>query len=98
MNFAAVAGRRSGRAMPSLRNAPQQQSMEPTGRRSTYRWRNAVQTNPATSDDPLIAGETLFRQTRPPHWLATRWPTQPTSTRSSMSFVMVSIITTATMQ
>jgi hypothetical protein len=49
MMFAAAVGHRSGRAMPSLRDAPQQQSMEIVGRETIYRNRNAVQTNPATS-------------------------------------------------
>ena len=49
MMFAAVAGHRSGRAAPSLRDAPQRQSMEIVGRETIYRNRNAVQTNPATS-------------------------------------------------
>ena len=49
MTFAAVAGQRSDRATPSLRAAPQRQSMETTGRETIYRNRNAVQTNPATS-------------------------------------------------
>lgn len=49
MNFAAVGGHRSGRATPALRDAPQRRSMGETGRVSTYRKRNAVQTNPATS-------------------------------------------------
>ena len=49
MNFAAVVGHRSGRATPSLRDAPQRQSMEIVGRETIYRNRNAVQTNPATS-------------------------------------------------
>ena len=48
--FAAAVGHRSGRATPSLRDAPQQQSMEIVGRETIYRNRNAVQTNPATSD------------------------------------------------
>ena len=47
--FAAAVGHRSGRATPSLRDAPQQQSMEIVGRETIYRNRNAVQTNPATS-------------------------------------------------
>ena len=47
--FAAVVGHRSGRATPSLRDAPQRQSMEIVGRETIYRNRNAVQTNPATS-------------------------------------------------
>jgi len=51
MTFAAVAGQRSGRAAPSLRAAPQRQSMETTGRETIYRNRNAVQTKPATSDE-----------------------------------------------
>ena len=49
--FAAAVGHRSGRATPSLRDAPQQQSMEIVGRETIYRNRNAVQTNPATSID-----------------------------------------------
>ena len=49
MKFAVVAGHRSGRATPSLRDAPQRQSMETTGREAIYRNRNAVQTKPATS-------------------------------------------------
>ena len=51
MKFAAVAGHRCGRATPSLHDAPQRQSMERIGRESIYRDRNAVQTNPATSDN-----------------------------------------------
>jgi transposase len=49
MMFAAAVGHRSGRATPSLRDAPQRQSMEIVGRETIYRDRNAVQTNPATS-------------------------------------------------
>jgi hypothetical protein len=49
MMFAAAVGHRSGRATPSLRDAPQQQSMEIVRRETIYRNRNAVQTNPATS-------------------------------------------------
>jgi hypothetical protein len=49
MMFAAAVGPRSGRATPSLRDAPQRQSMEIVGREAIYRNRNAVQTNPATS-------------------------------------------------
>ena len=49
MNFAAVGGHRSGRATPSLRDAPQRQLTSTTGRTSIYRKRNAVQTKPATS-------------------------------------------------
>jgi hypothetical protein len=48
VTFAAVAGHRCGRATPSLRDAPQPQSMERIGRDSIYRDRNAVQTKPAT--------------------------------------------------
>jgi len=48
--FAAAVGHRSGRATPSLRDAPQQQSMEIVRRETIYRNRNAVQTNPATSE------------------------------------------------
>ncbi len=47
--FAAVVEHRSGRAAPSLRDAPQRQLMETIGRETIYRDRNAVQTNPATS-------------------------------------------------
>jgi hypothetical protein len=49
VKFAAVAGHRSGRATPSLRDAPQRQSMEGIGQESIYRNRNAVQTKPAIS-------------------------------------------------
>ena len=49
MMFAAVVGHRSGRATPSLRDAPQRQCTEIVGRETIYRNRNAVQTNPATS-------------------------------------------------
>jgi hypothetical protein len=49
MMFAAAVGHRSGRATPSLRDAPQRQSIETIGRETIYRDRNAVQTNPATS-------------------------------------------------
>ena len=49
MMFAAVVGHCFGRATPSLRNAPQRQSMEIVRRETIYRNRNAVQTNPATS-------------------------------------------------
>jgi hypothetical protein len=50
MMFAAAVGHRSGRATPSLRGAPQRQSMEIVRRETIYRNRNAVQTNPATSN------------------------------------------------
>ena len=49
MNFAAATGHRLGRATPCLRDTPQRKLMGTTGRRSTYRRRNAVQANPATS-------------------------------------------------
>jgi hypothetical protein len=49
VKFAAVAGHRYGRATPSLRDAPQRQSMEGIGQESIYRNRNAVQTRPAIS-------------------------------------------------
>jgi transposase InsO family protein len=42
------ASRRSGYALPTRR--PQRQSMETPGRETIYRNRNAVQTNPATSE------------------------------------------------
>ena len=57
MKFAAVVGHRSGRATPSLRDAPQRQSMQTVGRETIYRNRNAAQTNPATSDGFNIHGE-----------------------------------------
>jgi hypothetical protein len=50
MMFAAVVGHCFGRATPSLRNAPPRQSMEIVRRETIYRNRNAVQTNPATSN------------------------------------------------
>ena len=49
MNSAADMGRHSGRATPSLHDAPYRQSKEATGRRSTYPLPIPVQTNPATS-------------------------------------------------
>ena len=49
MMFAAVVGHCSGRATPSLRNAPPRQPREIVRRETIYRNRNAVQTNPATS-------------------------------------------------
>ena len=49
MNFAAATGHRLGRATPCLRDTPQRKLMGTTGRRSTYRRRNAVQATPATS-------------------------------------------------
>lgn len=55
MSFAAVARPHSGRATPSLRDAPQQQPMSTIGRGSTYRRRNAVQTNPATSQTGMFS-------------------------------------------
>ena len=51
MMFAAVAGHGFGRATPSLRNAPPRQLMEIVRGETVYRNRNAVQTNPATSED-----------------------------------------------
>jgi hypothetical protein len=50
MNLAADMGRYSGRATPSLHDAPYRQFEETTGRRSTYLLPIAVQTNPATSN------------------------------------------------
>ena len=49
MKLAIDMGRHSGRAPPSLRDAPYRQIEEATGRRSTYPSPIAVQTNPATS-------------------------------------------------
>jgi hypothetical protein len=60
MIFAAVRGHRSGRATPSLRDAPERQLTSTTGRGSTYQERNAVQTKPATSSD--CATESPMRQ------------------------------------
>ena len=63
--FAAVVGHRSGRATPSLRDAPQRQSMEIVGRDTIYRNRNAVQTNPATSKfDARVDGYGLHPMVR----------------------------------
>ena len=62
MTFAAVAGHRSGRATPSLREVPQRQSIETVGGETIYRNRNAVQANPATSvgvDAVPRSGESL---------------------------------------
>ena len=59
MNSAADMGRHSGRATPSLHDAPYRQSKEATGRRSTYPLPIPVQTNPATSlnrKNALFAG------------------------------------------
>ena len=56
MKLAADMGRHSGRAPPSLHDAPYRQFEEATGRRSTYPLPIPVQTNRATSDfiaDPL---------------------------------------------
>ena len=71
MMFAAAVGHRSGRATPSLRGAPQRQSMEIVRRETIYRNRNAVQTNPATSGrarsrwlDGIDAGNLWRRATR----------------------------------
>ena len=49
MNLAADMGHHSGRATPSLHDAPYRQFEEATGRRSTYPLPIPVQTNPATS-------------------------------------------------
>jgi len=49
MKLAADMGRHSGRALPSLHDAPYRQIEEATGRQSTYPSPIAVQTNPATS-------------------------------------------------
>jgi hypothetical protein len=51
MMFAAVVWCCSGRATPSLRNAAPPQSREIVRGETIYRNQNAVQTNPATSDD-----------------------------------------------
>ena len=50
MNSAADMARHSGRATPSLHDAPYRHFEETTGRRSTYPLPIPVQTNPATSD------------------------------------------------
>jgi hypothetical protein len=52
MMFAAVVWHCFGRATPSLRNATPRQSMQIVRRETIYRNRNAVQTNPATSEFP----------------------------------------------
>lgn len=54
MNLAADMGRHSGRATPSLHDAPYRQCEQRTGRRSTYQVPIPVQTNPATSLRPGI--------------------------------------------
>jgi hypothetical protein len=63
VNFDAVAEHRCGRATPFLRDAPQRQSMEWTGREAIYRDRNAVQIKPATSVtvQTVIAARALAR-------------------------------------
>lgn len=53
MNLAADMGHHSGRATPSLHDAPYRQFEEPPGRRSTYPLPIPVQTNPATSICPV---------------------------------------------
>ena len=58
--FAAVVGHCFGRATPFLRNAPPRQSTGIVRRETIYRNRNAVQTNPATSDiQPVSASHQL---------------------------------------
>jgi hypothetical protein len=54
MMFVAIVRHRFGRATPSLRDALQRQSREIAGRETIYRDRNAVQTNPATSEVPRV--------------------------------------------
>ena len=49
MSLAADMGHNSGRATPSLHDAPYRQFEEATGRRSTYPLPIPVQTNPTTS-------------------------------------------------
>jgi len=61
MMFAAVVGHRSGRATPSLRDAPQRQSTETVDGETIYRNRNAVQTNPTTSDVLVRSGRLCRR-------------------------------------
>lgn len=63
MNLAADMGRHSGRAKPSLLDAPYRQFDPETGRRSTYPMPIPVQTYPATSlrpartsDVPIVVG------------------------------------------
>jgi hypothetical protein len=67
MMFAAAVGPRSGRATPSLRDAPQRQSMEIVGREAIYRNRNAVQTNPATSDYVILTPKDMLA--RDDNWI-----------------------------
>jgi hypothetical protein len=71
MMFAAVVWHCFGRATPSLRNATPRQSMQIVRRETIYRNRNAVQTNPATSNSDegrLAQGAIDVRHTvaRPP--------------------------------
>ena len=55
MNLAADMGRHSGRATPSLHDAPYRQFKEATGRRPTYSLPIPVQTNRATSyRNPMV--------------------------------------------
>lgn len=61
MNLAADMGRHSGRATPSLHDAPYRQFDDETGRRSTYPRSNPVQTNPATSARPMLELPPAFR-------------------------------------
>jgi hypothetical protein len=72
VKFAADAGHRSGRATPSLRDAPHRQSMETSGREAIYRNRNAVQTKPATSLG-TVAGVALAEALTIRHKVGRRW-------------------------
>jgi len=72
MMFAAVVGHRSGRATPSLRDAPQRQSMETVDRETIYRSRNAVQTKPATSQCASSRRQLLPSQAQPQALAAVR--------------------------
>ena len=65
MKLAADMGRHSGRATPSLHDAPYRQIEEATGRRSTYPAPIPVQTNRATSTDPKIEMRTIWIEVFP---------------------------------
>ena len=65
MNLAADMGRHSGRATPSLLDAPYRQFEETTGRRPTYPLPIPVQTNPATSLDQADSVQLACGDARP---------------------------------
>ena len=64
MNLAADMGRHSGRATPSLLDAPYRQFDDETGRRSTYPTPIPVQINPATSQISWNSEKSPFKELR----------------------------------